>query len=91
MQLAGNAFLVTGGSSGLGAACVRRLVGQQANVVIADVNAAAGAQLARELGAQTRFAATDSERAALLAARLRLLADERAFDPPFAAFAPVAF
>ena len=39
MQIEGNAFLVTGGSSGLGAACVRRLVAAGALVVAADVSA----------------------------------------------------
>jgi len=59
MQIAGSGFLVTGGSSGLGAACVRRLVELGGKVVIADVNAAAGAALAAELGAAARFVPTD--------------------------------
>jgi NAD(P)-dependent dehydrogenase (short-subunit alcohol dehydrogenase family) len=59
MQLAGNTFLVSGGASGLGAACVRTLAGAGANVVIADLNRAAGDALAAELGARIRFAATD--------------------------------
>jgi NAD(P)-dependent dehydrogenase (short-subunit alcohol dehydrogenase family) len=59
MQLQANTFLVSGGSSGLGAACVRMLAGAGANVVIADVNRHAGETLAAELGSQVRFAATD--------------------------------
>lgn len=59
MQLSGNTFLVSGGSSGLGAACVRMLALAGANVVIADVNQTAGAALAAELGAHARFAHTD--------------------------------
>ena len=59
MQIAGNTFLVTGGSSGLGAACVRMLAGAGGNVVIADVNDAAGEALAKELGAKVRFAHTE--------------------------------
>ncbi len=38
MQLSGKTFLVTGGSSGLGAAVVREFVGAGANAVILDVN-----------------------------------------------------
>ena len=59
MQLAGHTFLVTGGASGLGAACVRRFVKGGAKVVIADVNAAAGEALANELGTAAVFVATD--------------------------------
>ena len=42
MQLAGSTFLVSGGASGLGAACVRMLAGAGANVVIVDLNRPAG-------------------------------------------------
>ena len=49
MEIAGKSFIVTGGASGLGAACVRRLVAGGARVLIADVNQAAGAALAEEL------------------------------------------
>jgi NAD(P)-dependent dehydrogenase (short-subunit alcohol dehydrogenase family) len=59
MQISGNTFLVTGGSSGLGAACVRMLAGAGGNVVIADVNDAAGEALAKELGVKVRFAHTE--------------------------------
>jgi NAD(P)-dependent dehydrogenase (short-subunit alcohol dehydrogenase family) len=59
MQLQGNTFLVSGGSSGLGAACVRMLAHAGANVVIADLNRAAGEALAAELGSRVCFAATD--------------------------------
>lgn len=59
MQIAGHTFLVTGGSSGLGAGCVRMLAAAGANVVIADVNDAAGEKLAAELGAKVRFAHTE--------------------------------
>jgi NAD(P)-dependent dehydrogenase (short-subunit alcohol dehydrogenase family) len=51
MKIQGSTFLVTGGSSGLGAACVQRLAGAGANVVIADLNRDAGEALASELGA----------------------------------------
>jgi NAD(P)-dependent dehydrogenase (short-subunit alcohol dehydrogenase family) len=59
MQIAGHTFLVSGGSSGLGAACVRMLIAAGANAVIADVNDAAGAKLVAELGPKTRFVHTE--------------------------------
>src|SRR5262245_4815681 len=59
MQLKGNTFLVSGGSSGLGAACVRMLAMAGANVVIADLNRQGGETLTLELGPSVRFAATD--------------------------------
>src|SRR5688572_6600669 len=59
MNLAGNTFLVSGGSSGLGAACVRMLAAAGTNVVIADINQTAGEALATELGARVRFATVD--------------------------------
>jgi NAD(P)-dependent dehydrogenase (short-subunit alcohol dehydrogenase family) len=59
MQLQDHTFLVSGGASGLGAACVRMLAGAGANVVIADLNPSAGEALAKELGSRVRFAVTD--------------------------------
>jgi NAD(P)-dependent dehydrogenase (short-subunit alcohol dehydrogenase family) len=59
MQLANKIFLVTGGASGLGAACVRLLTQSGARVVIADVNSEIGAALAQELTATTLFVQTD--------------------------------
>jgi NAD(P)-dependent dehydrogenase (short-subunit alcohol dehydrogenase family) len=59
MKISGSSALVTGGASGLGAATVRHLVGQGAAVVIADLNAEAGAALAHELGEKARFVETD--------------------------------
>lgn len=56
MQIQGHTFLVSGGSSGLGAACVRRLAALQANVVIADINREVGQALADELGGSVIFA-----------------------------------
>ncbi len=58
MQIQGSTFLVTGGSSGLGAACVRMFAAAGGNVVIADVSKA-GEALAAELGARARFVLTD--------------------------------
>lgn len=51
--------LVTGGASGLGEACVRRLVEGGAQVVVVDVNDYRGKALAEELGAAVRFVSAD--------------------------------
>jgi NAD(P)-dependent dehydrogenase (short-subunit alcohol dehydrogenase family) len=60
MQIQHSTFLVTGGSSGLGAACVRLLATAGGRVVIADLNQQAGNALAAELGARARFVTTDA-------------------------------
>jgi NAD(P)-dependent dehydrogenase (short-subunit alcohol dehydrogenase family) len=59
MELAGNAFIVTGGASGLGAGTVRTLAAGGANVVIADLQADKGEALAKEFGAKARFVKCD--------------------------------
>jgi NAD(P)-dependent dehydrogenase (short-subunit alcohol dehydrogenase family) len=59
MQLHDHTFLVSGGSSGLGGACVTMLAQAGANVVIADINRDGGEKLAAELGARVRFTVTD--------------------------------
>ncbi len=51
MQLNGKIAIVTGGASGFGEGIVRRFVDEGAKVVIADLNGAAAAALAAELGA----------------------------------------
>jgi NAD(P)-dependent dehydrogenase (short-subunit alcohol dehydrogenase family) len=48
MDIANKGVLVTGGASGLGAACVRLLAQAGAKIVIADVNSEAGISLATE-------------------------------------------
>lgn len=55
----GTVCLITGGSSGLGAATAWRLVAWGAQVVLADVDAQRGEALAGELGAQARFVRAD--------------------------------
>ncbi len=59
MKLGGSTFLVTGGSSGLGAATAQRLHAGGANVVIADLAEAPGQALAANLGTRARFVRTD--------------------------------
>jgi len=59
MQLNASTFIVTGGSSGLGAATVKRFHAQGARVVIADLNVELGQRLVDELGAGSAFCKTD--------------------------------
>ena len=50
MEIRGNAFLITGGASGLGAATARLIAKEGGKVTLADLNEAAGNALAGELG-----------------------------------------
>jgi NAD(P)-dependent dehydrogenase (short-subunit alcohol dehydrogenase family) len=59
MDIPQRLFLVTGGSSGLGAACARRLVSCGGRVILADLNEKLGLSLADELGAAAFFTRTD--------------------------------
>jgi NAD(P)-dependent dehydrogenase (short-subunit alcohol dehydrogenase family) len=59
MQLAGKTIIITGGASGLGAACVRRFSKMGANVVIADLNEENGKKLESELGSKVLFSKTN--------------------------------
>jgi NAD(P)-dependent dehydrogenase (short-subunit alcohol dehydrogenase family) len=59
MEIRGKTFLVSGGGSGLGKATVQLLAEQDAYVMIADVNQAAGTQIATEFGAHVGFVHTD--------------------------------
>ncbi|VVD94601.1 3-hydroxy-2-methylbutyryl-CoA dehydrogenase [Pandoraea pneumonica] len=62
MQIKDHVFLVTGASSGLGAATARMFVDAGAKVVLGDINAEAGAKQAEALGDAARFVATDITR-----------------------------
>ena len=62
MRIENSVFLVTGGSSGLGLATARELVGQRGKVMLVDINAEAGAARAEELGANARFVKADITR-----------------------------
>ncbi|MGD9723256.1 MAG: SDR family NAD(P)-dependent oxidoreductase [Pirellulales bacterium] len=59
MNIKGSTYFITGGASGLGAACARRFAAAGGNVLIADVQDEAGNALANELGKVARFARTD--------------------------------
>ena len=59
MDIQGKTFVISGGGSGLGAATARLLVAKGGNVVIADINPAAGEETAGELGDRARFVRTD--------------------------------
>ncbi|HTU83495.1 MAG TPA: SDR family NAD(P)-dependent oxidoreductase [Candidatus Acidoferrales bacterium] len=75
MQLGGRTFLITGGSSGLGAACVREFAAGGARVVVCDVSER-GEALARELGNAVRFAKADVTDEAQVAAAIAVATDE---------------
>lgn len=59
MDINGKIALVSGGASGLGAACARALVDAGASVFILDVNNATGTALADELGSGAQFIKMD--------------------------------
>src|SRR5574340_737868 len=59
MQVRASVFIITGGSSGLGAGTVRLLHEAGVKVVIADVNRVGGEALAAELGERARFVECD--------------------------------
>jgi NAD(P)-dependent dehydrogenase (short-subunit alcohol dehydrogenase family) len=59
MEIKNNAFIVTGGASGLGGGTARMLAQAGGKVIIADVQAEKGEALARELGENARFVKCD--------------------------------
>lgn len=59
MRIENSVFLITGAGSGLGLASARELVGRGANVMLVDVNEAAGAARADELGKRAIFVRAD--------------------------------
>ncbi|MCF2573428.1 SDR family NAD(P)-dependent oxidoreductase [Brevibacterium sp. UCMA 11754] len=59
MDLNSTVALVTGGASGLGRATTERLLAAGAQVVMVDLNAEVGQQVASELGASAHFVSAD--------------------------------
>ena len=57
MDFEGASAVVTGGASGIGAACAKALAAQGATVVVADLNAEKGEAVAKEIGGE--FASVD--------------------------------
>ncbi|HWV95704.1 MAG TPA: SDR family NAD(P)-dependent oxidoreductase [Xanthobacteraceae bacterium] len=71
MKLQGQAAIVTGGASGLGAATARKLAAQGAKVAVADLNTKLAEELAKEIGGvavQCDVADAASGEAAIVAA-----------------------
>jgi NAD(P)-dependent dehydrogenase (short-subunit alcohol dehydrogenase family) len=62
MEIKNSTFIVTGGSSGLGAATVEMVVAAGANAIIADVNKSQGEALAEKLGKHARYVECDVTR-----------------------------
>ena len=62
MEIKNSTFIVTGGSSGLGAATVEMVVAAGANAIIADVNKSQGEALAAKLGKHARYVECDVTR-----------------------------
>lgn len=58
-RFTGKVAIVTGGASGIGAAAVARLIGEGAQVLVADRDAAAGSAYAHRFGDRAAFARAD--------------------------------
>jgi NAD(P)-dependent dehydrogenase (short-subunit alcohol dehydrogenase family) len=65
MDPSGKTFIVTGGASGLGAACVERLTAAEANVLVADIRVEDVASSAQVRAVQTDVADDESVAAAV--------------------------
>jgi len=71
-RLTGKVAVITGASSGIGAASARRFVEEGAKVVVADVQTELGEQVVSELGDAARFAQCDVTDEAAIAAAVDL-------------------
>ncbi len=59
MKIAGHTFLISGGGSGLGAATARLIAEAGGNVVLADINEAAGTKTQQAIGDQAVYVKAD--------------------------------
>ena len=92
--LDGRRGLVTGGASGIGLACVRRLAALGAHVTVADVNGAAAQAVATEVGgAAWEIDLTDSAALAEMSLDCDVLVNNAGFQhvAPIEAFPPERF
>ncbi|MBA83427.1 3-hydroxyacyl-CoA dehydrogenase [Thalassobius sp. S69A] len=62
MKIEGKVILITGAGSGLGAAVAEMVTGAGGRVVLADINALAGAAMQEQLGTAAKFVKTDVTR-----------------------------
>jgi len=74
-RLAGQVALITGASSGIGEATVRKFIDEGAKVVLADMQVEKGEALAAEFGDQARFIKTDVCFEAQVAAAINFAVD----------------
>lgn len=74
-QLEGKVAVITGAASGMGNATATRFVAEGASVVLADVNVAAGEEVAEALGPAARFSLCDVSRESDVAAAVALAVD----------------
>jgi len=73
MELTGSSAIVTGGASGIGAACARQLAASGATVVVADLQADKGEELAAEI--KGVFAQVDVTNTEQIAAAVKAAAE----------------
>jgi 3-hydroxybutyrate dehydrogenase len=93
-DLTGRRALVTGGASGIGAACVRSLAAAGAHVIVADLNGEAAQRLAGEVGGEAwQVDLTDTAALASLELDIDVLVNNAGIQhvSPIQDFDPAAF
>ena len=84
MNLKGSSSIVTGGASGIGAACARQLAEAGSKVVIADLNEEKGKEIAAEIVKQGGPKGLESKKIIALIAYLQRLGTDIKKAPPAA-------